>query len=405
MSTPHNSAEKGDFAKTVLMPGDPLRAKFIADTFLQDVRQVTGVRGMLGFTGTYQGRPISVMGSGMGMPSIGIYSYELFKFYDVDNIIRIGSAGSYTEKAKLFDVVLSTGAVSESNYARVQSGFEGDITLPSQSLNDKLRASAAKQGIPLIEGNIHSSDVFYRQPSDEKPTYWEKLRDERGCLCVEMESFALFANAQVLGKHAACLLTISDSFVAPEITTAEQRQTSFTNKPSRRSSAVCLQKGRPRCFRPQKEEHFMTNLTLEEKQELIRMALAAREKAYAPYSNFMVGAALRAKDGRVYTGCNVENASFTPTSCAERTALFKAVADGVTEFTDIAVVGSRRGEVNEQITSPCGVCRQALFEFGGPELNVIMAKTPEDFVERSMDELLPFGFGPSNVAGNAAVEK
>ena len=130
---------------------------------------------------------------------------------------------------KLFDVVLAAGAVSESNYARVQSGFEGDLTLPSQTLNDKLRASAAKQGIPLIEGNIHSSDVFYRQPSDEKPTYWEKLRDERGCLCVEMESFALFANAQVLGKNAACLLTISDSFVSPEITTAEQRQKSFTD--------------------------------------------------------------------------------------------------------------------------------------------------------------------------------
>ena len=186
MSTPHISAEKGDFAKTVLMPGDPLRAKFIADTFLKDVRQVTGVRGMLGFTGTYEGRPISVMGSGMGMPSIGIYSYELFKFYDVENIVRIGSAGSYTDKAKLVDTVLAAGAVSESNYARVQSGFEGDITLPSQSLNDKLRASAAKQGISLIEGNIHSSDVFYRQPSDAKPTYWEKLRDERGCLCVEM---------------------------------------------------------------------------------------------------------------------------------------------------------------------------------------------------------------------------
>lgn len=229
MATPHISAEKGDFAKTVLMPGDPLRAKFIADTFLKDVRQVTGVRGMLGFTGTYEGHPISVMGSGMGMPSIGIYSYELFKFYDVDNIIRIGSAGSYTDKAKLFDVVLATGAVSESNYARVQSGFEGDITLPSESLNEKLRASAAKQGISLIEGSIHSSDVFYRQPSDAKPTYWEKLRDERGCLCVEMESYALFANAQVLGKNAACLLTISDSFVSPEITTAEQRQTSFTN--------------------------------------------------------------------------------------------------------------------------------------------------------------------------------
>ncbi len=229
MSTPHIAAEMGDFAKTVLMPGDPLRAQFIAETFLQDVRQVTGVRGMLGFTGTYEGRPISVMGSGMGMPSIGIYSYELYKFYGVENIVRIGSAGSYTSKAKLFDVVLASGAVSESSYAKTQSGFEGHITFPSRALNEKLRASAEKLGIPLIEGNVHSSDVFYRQPSDAKPTYWEKLRDEQGCLCVEMESFALFANAQVLGKHAACLLTISDSFVSPELTTAEQRQKSFTD--------------------------------------------------------------------------------------------------------------------------------------------------------------------------------
>ena len=229
MSTPHNRAENGDFAKTVLMPGDPLRAQFIAETFLESPRLVTDVRGMLGYTGTYQGRPVSVMGSGMGMPSIGIYSYELFKFYGVENIVRIGSAGSYTDKAKLFDVVLAAGAVSESSYARTQSGFEGHITFPSRELNEKLRASAAKQGIPLIEGNIHSSDVFYRQPSDAKPTYWEKLRDEQGCVCVEMESFALFANAQVLGKHAACLLTISDSFVSPEATTAEQRQKSFTN--------------------------------------------------------------------------------------------------------------------------------------------------------------------------------
>ena len=229
MSTPHIAAEMGDFAKTVLMPGDPLRAQFIAETFLQDVRQVTDVRGMLGFTGTYEGRPISVMGSGMGMPSIGIYSYELYKFYGVENIVRIGSAGSYTDKAKLFDVVLASGAVSESSYARTQSGFEGHITFPSRELNEKLRASAEKLGIRLIEGNIHSSDVFYRQPSDAKPTYWEKLRDEQGCLCVEMESFALFANAQVLGKQAACLLTISDSFVSPEITTAEQRQKSFTD--------------------------------------------------------------------------------------------------------------------------------------------------------------------------------
>lgn len=228
MSTPHNRAENGAFAKTVLMPGDPLRAQFIAETFLESPRLVTDVRGMLGYTGTYQGRPVSVMGSGMGMPSIGIYSYELYTQYGVESIIRIGSAGSYTEKARLFDVVLATGAYSESSYAATQSGDSSDIQRPSEALNAALRRSAAAQGIPLIEGIIHSSDVFYRQPSDQKPTYWERLRDEKGCLAVEMESFALFHNAKVLGKHAACLLTISDSFVSPEATTAEQRQTSFT---------------------------------------------------------------------------------------------------------------------------------------------------------------------------------
>lgn len=230
MSTPHISAEKGDFAKTVLMPGDPLRAKFIADTFLQDVRQVTGVRGMLGFTGTYQGRPISVMGSGMGMPSIGIYSWELFTQYDVENIIRIGSAGSYSEKAKLFDVVLATAAYSESSYAKTQNGDASDTQKPSELLNEKLRASAQRLSIPLIEGVIHSSDVFYRDApaAPGQPLYWQVLRDEKGCLAVEMESFALFHNARATGRHAACLLTISDSFTSHEETTPEQRQTSFT---------------------------------------------------------------------------------------------------------------------------------------------------------------------------------
>ena len=228
MGTPHNEAKKGDFAKTVLMPGDPLRSKFIAVTFLTDLKLVNNVRGVQGYTGLYKGVPVSVMASGMGMPSIGIYSYELFSQYGVENIIRIGSAGSYTDKAKLFDVVLATGAYSESNYAVTQSGDTDDIQTPSAELNDALRASAKAADIPLIEGNIHSSDVFYRQPSDAKPTYWEKLRDEKGCLAVEMESFALFHNAKVLGKHAACILTISDSFVSPEITTAEERQTSFT---------------------------------------------------------------------------------------------------------------------------------------------------------------------------------
>ena len=159
MSTPHNRAENGDFAKTVLMPGDPLRAKFIAETFLENPRLVTDVRGMLGYTGTYQGRPVSVMGSGMGMPSIGIYSYELYSQYGVENIIRIGSAGSYTEKARLFDVVLAAGAYSESNYAVTQSGDTAEIQTPSTDLNEAIRASAAAQNIPLIEGNIHSSDT------------------------------------------------------------------------------------------------------------------------------------------------------------------------------------------------------------------------------------------------------
>ena len=189
MPTPHNNAQKGQIAKTVLMPGDPLRAKFIADTFLQDAVLVNEVRGMLAYTGTYNGKPVTVMGSGMGMPSIGIYSYELFKEYDVDRIIRIGSAGSYSSDAKIYDVVLATSAVSESTYAKVQSGYDKDESYPSKALNDS----------------------------------------ERGCLAVEMESFALFANASVLGKEAACLLTISDSFISPEITTAEERQTCFTN--------------------------------------------------------------------------------------------------------------------------------------------------------------------------------
>ena len=141
----------------------------------------------------------------------------------------------------------------------------------------------------------------------------------------------------------------------------------------------------------------MAGLTREEKQELIRLAQQARTRAVAPYSRFTVGAALRSVDGQIFTGCNIENAAFTPTNCAERTALFKAVSEGVTKFTDIAVVGARIGEVNELVTGPCGVCRQALYEFCGPSLNVIMAKTPDDFIERTLGELLPFGFGPANI--------
>ncbi|MFI3252523.1 MAG: purine-nucleoside phosphorylase [bacterium] len=223
--TPHiNAKNKSDFAKTVLMPGDPLRAKFIADTFLENVVEVNSVRNMLGYTGTYKGKKISVMGSGMGMPSIGIYSYELFAFYGVENIIRIGSAGSYSEDLDVYDVVLASAAYSESSYASVQAGIEDNTLAANKELNDELIAAAKKLNIPMKEAVIHSSDVFYRQT----PEQWKQINKDFDCKCVEMESFALFANAQVLGKKAACLVTISDSFTNHKVTTSEERQNSFT---------------------------------------------------------------------------------------------------------------------------------------------------------------------------------
>ena len=154
MSTPHNSAEKGQIAKTVLMPGDPLRAKFIAETFLENPVQFNAVRNMFGYTGTYKGKTISVMGSGMGMPSIGIYSYELFSQYGVENIIRIGSAGAYSPDLKVFDVVLADSAYSESSYAKVQSGYDQDKTYPSETLNQRIKDAAEKLGMPLHIGCI-----------------------------------------------------------------------------------------------------------------------------------------------------------------------------------------------------------------------------------------------------------
>lgn len=224
MATPHINAKKGDIAKVVLMPGDPLRAKFIADTFLEDVVQFNDVRNMFGYTGTYKGKKVSVMGSGMGMPSIGIYSYELYTEYDVEAIIRIGSAGSYSEKANVYDVVLADSVYSESSFAQVAFNYDEDVLKPSLELNNLLKEKASALGYPVIEGRIHSSDVFYR---DSGKT-WENIRDEHDVLCVEMESFALFANANKLDKKAACILTISDSFVTQEVTSAEERQVSFT---------------------------------------------------------------------------------------------------------------------------------------------------------------------------------
>lgn len=224
MSTPHNAANLGDVAKTVLMPGDPLRAKFIAETYLENPVQFNTVRNMFGYTGTYKGKKVSVMGSGMGMPSIGIYSYELFKFYDVENIIRIGSAGAYTDKLDLFDLVLADSAWSESSFAIAQAGVEGDIQYPSEDLNKALENAAQQLQTHITKARIHSSDVFYHEENvDDHNDFYNKHQ----CVCVEMESFALFHNAKILGKQAACLLTISDSLVTHAVTTAEQRQSSF----------------------------------------------------------------------------------------------------------------------------------------------------------------------------------
>jgi purine-nucleoside phosphorylase len=224
MPTPHNTAFNGQIAKTVLMPGDPLRAKKIAETYLENVVQFNEVRNMFGYTGTYKGHPISVMGSGMGMPSIGIYSYELYTHYDVERIIRIGSAGSYQADVKVYDVVLADSAYSESSYASTAFGYPEDIQLPSTELNARLLKAAQHLAIPVKTGCIHSSDCFYRA----KGTDLSGVIRDKHLVAVEMESFALFANARYLNKQAACLLTISDSLVTHEETTPEERQNSFT---------------------------------------------------------------------------------------------------------------------------------------------------------------------------------
>ena len=219
--TAHNHAKVGDIAKTVLMPGDPLRAKWIAETFLEDAKCFNTVRGMLGYTGKYKGVEVSVMGSGMGIPSIGIYSYELFNFYGVENIVRIGSAGAFKPELNLFDVVIVDHAYSASTYAREAFGYTEDVQEPSAELNALLVAAAEEQGKNYWTGYIQSSDNFYSDYSIEREPVKYDL------LCAEMESFGLFANARHLGKKAACILTISDSIVNKTETTPEQRQTGF----------------------------------------------------------------------------------------------------------------------------------------------------------------------------------
>ncbi len=222
--TPHINAPQGAFARTVLMPGDPLRAKFIADTYLQDAELVNNVRGVQGYTGNYKGKRVSVMASGMGMPSMGIYSYELFNCYNVENIIRIGTAGALTMKLQLRDVVAAMSSYTDSNYGS-QFNFHGSLA-PSCSY-ELLKAAmdaAERQGVNMQPGPIFSSDAFYKQWEYTTTPVLQKL----GVLCVEMESYALYLNAAAAGKNALTLLTISDSLVTGEALSAEDRQNTFT---------------------------------------------------------------------------------------------------------------------------------------------------------------------------------
>ena len=223
MPTPHISAETGDFAKTVLMPGDPLRARFVAENFLEEAKLVTEVRGCLGYTGFYKNTPVSVMASGMGMPSIGIYSYELFTQYEVETIIRIGSAGSYSPALNVLEVCLAESAFSDSSFALVQGGCREQILYPSPKINGLILEKACELGIGCKMAKVYSSDVFYTEED------WQAVRDRSGADCVEMESFALFHIARSLKKNAACLLTISDSFVTRQEISAQDRQNSFTD--------------------------------------------------------------------------------------------------------------------------------------------------------------------------------
>ena len=222
--TPHINATPADFAPTVLMPGDPLRAKFIAENYLTDAKLVNNVRGIHGYTGTYEGTPVSVMASGMGMPSIGIYSYELFNFFDVQTIIRVGSAGALNPDIKVRDIVLGQGACTNSAYA-TQYGMPGTYApIASYNVLRTCADIATEMGVPFHVGNLLSSDTFYADNGAEANAAWAKM----GVMAVEMEAAALYMNAARAGKQALAMCTVSDHIITGEATSAEERQNSFT---------------------------------------------------------------------------------------------------------------------------------------------------------------------------------
>lgn len=226
MSTPHNEANKGDIAKTVIMPGDPLRAKYIVENFFDDYKLVNAVRGMYAYTGTYKGKKLSVMAHGMGMPSMGIYSYELFKFYDVENIIRIGSCGGYSSNLKLFDIILSENVFSEGNYALTLNNEECHVVSASEKLNNIIEETATD----LVKGNTICSDCFDLYMTDVDK-FLKRVPEGFNPIASEMEAFSLFYNAKLFNKHASCLMTVVDLPLQnmTNTVTAEERQNGLNN--------------------------------------------------------------------------------------------------------------------------------------------------------------------------------
>lgn len=230
MSTPHNEANLGDIAKTVIMPGDPLRAKHIAEKFLENYKLVNQVRNIYAYTGNYKGKEITIMASGMGMPSMGIYSYELFKFYNVENIIRIGSCGAYVPELNLFDIVLSKSIFSESNFALTFHNENCHIIDADEELNKKIKETANENHIKIIEGNTICSDCFDPYMTQEDfDSFMARVPKDFNALSAEMEAFALCYNAKLLNKKATCLMTVVDSRFKTQVATSEEREKGLDN--------------------------------------------------------------------------------------------------------------------------------------------------------------------------------
>ena len=228
MSTPHNEANLGDIAKTVIMPGDPLRAKYIAENFLQNYKLVNSVRGMYAYTGKYKNKEITVMASGMGMPSMGIYCYELYKFYEVENIIRIGSCGAYKPELKLFDVILAENVFSEGNFALTLNNDNCHIVSSNNDLNNIIKETAKNTNIPLYVGNTVCTDCFDVYMTDVNK-FLERVPKDFNPVSAEMEAFALFYVAKILNKRAACIMSVVDSKYIKDVATPEERQTGLNN--------------------------------------------------------------------------------------------------------------------------------------------------------------------------------